>query len=181
MPGVFDKQLTAAHRVLLNFEHQPGLAGVIGKGLELRRGHDGYHGSFRVMETPDGDKALMLIREDVLTGASLEAFPQKSIRSTAGIVQRVRAHLDSVALCRVGAFAGAVVTAVRTDEEIVLDEALLPVAPDPELIERCRRLGLKIPQRYEAHPDDTDTPAEESGTSEDGTRQDESTSTEEEA
>jgi HK97 family phage prohead protease len=156
MPGVFDKQLNAANRVLLNFEHQQGLPGVIGRGLELRRGSDGYHGSFRVMETADGDKALMLIREDVLTGASLEAIPQKSIRTTAGVVQRVKAHLDSVALCRLGAFPSAVVTAVR-ENDLMVDEDMLPVELDREVVERCRRLGINLPDRYRSGFDDDQT------------------------
>ncbi len=29
LPGVFDKQLNAANRILLNFEHQLGIAGVV--------------------------------------------------------------------------------------------------------------------------------------------------------
>src|SRR3954470_23288507 len=36
MPGLYDKQLRAANRVLLNFEHQQGIAGVVGHGLSLR-------------------------------------------------------------------------------------------------------------------------------------------------
>lgn len=170
MPGAFDGQLNAANRIYLNFEHHPGLRGVIGRGLQLRRDHDGYHGSFRVFDDEDGDKALMLVREGVLTGASLEAMPKRggSIRTAAGVVQRVKAHLDSVALCRTPAFPSAVVTALR--EEDPIDEQMLPVQPNPELIERCRRLGIKIPQRYEAHPEEEGTPAE-SGTPEDGTRQ----------
>ena len=62
--------------------------------------------------------------------------------------------------------------AVRERAVIVeeLAEELLPIAMDPELVERCRRLGLELPERYQAHPDETDTPAE-TGTSEIGTRQ----------
>jgi len=43
-------------------------------------------------------------------------------------------------------------------------------------VARCQRLGIAIPERLKAHPA-ADTPAE-TGTSEDGTRQDESTLTE---
>lgn len=173
MPGLYDKQLRAAHRVFLNFEHQGGLSGIVGHGLALRQERDGYHADFRIHEGADGDKALMLVGEGVLSGASVESYWLKSVRTAAGVVQRVKAHLDAVAICRQGAYPSAVLTGLRTDEiieDILIDEELLPVAPNPEVIERCRQLGLRIPQRYTAHPAETDTPAQ-TGTPEDGTRQ----------
>jgi hypothetical protein len=47
-----------------------------------------------------------------------------------------------------------------------MDEELLPIPTDPALMERCKALGLKLPERM-AHPD-TNTP-DDSGTL-DGTR-----------
>lgn len=175
--GAFSHQVTAANRVLLNFEHQDGIAGVVGHGKALLDREDGFYGSFKIHETPDGDKALMLVNEGVLSTVSMEAAAQKSVRTKDGVVQRVKAHLRNVALTRFGAYQGAVVLAVR--EEVVFDEEMLPVEPDPEMIERCRRLGIRLPQRYQAHPDESDTPAE-TGTPEDGTRQDTKTPTSEE-
>jgi HK97 family phage prohead protease len=172
MPGLYDKQLRAANRVLLNFEHQEGIAGIVGHGVELERRSDGYHASFRVHETPDGEKALTLVREGVLRGASVESYWLKSIRSATGVVQRVKAHLDAVAVCRQGAYPSAVMTGLRTDDipdEILLDETFLPVPTNPEVLARCRALGIRVPQRFEAHPAEADTPAE-TGTPEDGTR-----------
>ena len=64
--------------------------------------------------------------------------------------------------------------AVREAPQIA--EELQPIDLDPELVERCRRLGIDLPQRYQAHPDETDTPAE-TGTSESGTRQPQETAT----
>jgi len=183
MPGLYDKQLRAANRVFLNFEHQPGMAGLIGHGLSLRSASDGYYGDFRVQETADGDKALDLVHNNVLTGASVESYWLKSVRAATGVVQRVKGHLEAVALCREGAYPSAVVTGLRAEEmeheSIILDESLLPVTPDPELIERCRSLGIRLPQRYEAHPAENGHPGE-TGTPEDGTRQSESTPTSEE-
>lgn len=182
MPGLYDRQLRAANRVLLNFEHQEGIGGIVGHGLELWQQPDGYHAAFRVHETPDGDKTLTLVREGVLRGASVESYWLKSIRSARGVVQRVRAHLDAVAICRQGAYPSAVLTGLRTDElpdEVILDEAFLPVDIDPELVERCRRLGIALPQRMKAHPAETDTPSDE-GTPESGTRQEEATQPDEE-
>jgi HK97 family phage prohead protease len=168
MPGVFRHQENAANRLLANFEHQPGLGNVVGKGVTLREEADGYHASFRILDGADGDKLLQLI-PDVVDMVSLEARPVKSVRSATGVVQRVKAHLAGIAFTRFGAYQGAKVLAVREEAQKVIDQALLPVDIDPELVERCRRLGVALPQRYEAHPAETGTPAE-SGTPEDGTR-----------
>jgi HK97 family phage prohead protease len=171
--GSFDDQLVAGHRlkVLMNFEHHQGFADLIGKGLSLRSAPDGLHGSFRVRETEAGDLALELVRDGILDGISLEARAKKSIRTAEGVVRRVRAHLHNVALCRTPAFADARVLAVREQPEILMDEELLPVPIDPEVVERCRRLGVALPAHLQAHPVDTGTPAP-SGTPEDDTRRD---------
>lgn len=154
MPGVFNHQTNAANRVVANFEHQLGIAGIVGHGVALRDTAGGFQGSFKLHETPDGDKALMLVKEGVLAGVSLEAVPVKSVRTTAGVVQRVKAHLKAVALCREPAFPSARVLAVR--EEVILDETLLPLALNAETIERCRRLGIALPDRYQEQPVDDD-------------------------
>jgi len=168
MPGVFSGQVKAANRVLVNVEHQKGLAGVVGHGIVLREGADGFYGSFKLHETPDGDKALMLVREGVLQSVSLEAIAAKSVKSANGVIQRVKARLVNIALTRFGAYPSAQVLALR--EETILDESLFPVTLPEETINRCRALGIRLPQRYlEAHPAETDTPAS-TGTSEDGTR-----------
>jgi HK97 family phage prohead protease len=170
MPGVFDHQLNAAHRVLANVEHEPGFGGVVGKGVALRAvPNDGYHLELRILDGPDGDKLLQLVPEP-LDMVSLEAKPVKSVRSEAGVVQRVKANLMGVAFTRFGAYSGAKVLAVREEAEQLIDEAYLPLDMDPDLLERCRAAGVALPQRYKAHPAETDTPAE-AGTSEDGTRQ----------
>src|SRR5688572_32895955 len=48
MPGVFGKQENAAHRVLLNFEHEQGLRGIVGHGAALRQASVGYQGTVRL-------------------------------------------------------------------------------------------------------------------------------------
>lgn len=165
--GVFSHQVKAAHRVLANVEHEQGIGGIVGHGVALIDNHDGMYGSFKFHETPDGDKALMLVREGILEGVSVEAIPQKSVRTKDGVIQRVKAHLRAVAFAREPAFKGAVVLAVR--EAANIPEELQPQDMDPELIERCRQLGVELPERYRAHPAEPDTPSEE-GTSESGTR-----------
>lgn len=166
MPGVFNHQLKAANRVFANFEHQSGIAGVVGHGLELREAPDGFHGSFKLHDTADGDKTLMLIKEGILDGVSLEAFAVRTIKTAEGVMQRVKANLRAVAFCRNPAFTNAKVLAVR--DEVVVEEQYLPTDLDPELVERCRRLGIRLPQRYLEDTPAQDTPAE-TGTPEDGT------------
>jgi HK97 family phage prohead protease len=170
VPGAFAHQTKAANRVLVNFEHQKGLAGIVGHGKALLERSDGLYGSFSIHETPDGDKALLLVKEGALQGVSLEAVGRKSIRTASGLIRRVKADLLGIALTRKGAYEGSVVLALRHKQETTFDEELLPVGMDPELIERCRKLGIKLPQRYQAHPAETGTPAA-AGTPEDGTRQ----------
>lgn len=165
MPGAFTHQLNAANRVIANAEHEQGVRGIVGHGVALLERDDGLYGTFTIHDTPAGETALILLREGVYESVSLEARPRKNVRTAAGVIQRVKADLVNMAFTRFGAFKGARVLALREEANIVLDEELLPVAPDPELIERCRRLGIKIPQRYQAHPEDPDTPAE-TGTSE---------------
>lgn len=180
--GAFSHQLRAANRVLANVEHQEGLAGIVGHGVALIERHDGLYGSFKLHENPDGDKALMLIKEGVMDTVSLEAIPQKNVRTREGVVRRVKAHLRAVAFARFGAYPGATVLAVRERADIddELPPELLPTEMDPELVERCRALGLQLPARYKAHPDETDTSAS-TDTSEIGTRQPTEATTSEES
>lgn len=142
LPGAFDNQLRAAHRVevFLNFEHEQGLRGIIGHGVELRESPAGLEGTFRVHENADGDKALNLVHEGLLRGVSLEAKTMKSTREN-GIVSRVRAHLDRVSLVRSGrpAYKDAKVLALRT-----APEEPVPVF-DPALAERIGRFGIVVP------------------------------------
>lgn len=180
-PGVFAHQVNAAHRVLANCEHETGIAGVVGRGLKLIEREDGFYGSFKILEIPEGDKALMLIREGVFDGVSLEARPRKSQRTAAGVIRRVKADLVNVAFTRFAAYKGAAVLAVREEivDERTIDQEFLPLEPNPELLERCRQLGIELPQRYQAHPDETDTPAD-AGTSEAGTRHTDNSESQEE-
>jgi HK97 family phage prohead protease len=177
-PGAFNHQLNAAFRVIANVEHEQGVAGMIGHGLALRDEPDGLHGSFAIHQTDRGETALELIRGGVLSGVSLEARPRAAVKLAAGAIRRTKADLVNVAFTRFGAYKNALVLAVREEAEIV-DEDLLPVDMDPELVERLRARGVVLPDRYKAHPDDTDTPAD-AGTSEDGTRQTETKPTSEE-
>lgn len=128
MPGAFDKQLSAPNRVdvLVNFEHQPGIGGVVGRGTELRDTGEALDMTARMLNAPDADKALELVNEKVLTGVSLEAIPLKSERGPDGIMRRIKARLVNVALCRSPAFEAAQIMAVREEPEFDEPE---PVSP----------------------------------------------------
>jgi phage head maturation protease len=179
LPGVFDHQINAANRIHAKYGHSQSVVDVVGHGLTLRSvPGDGYHVTTTIHNTVQGETALELLRGGALPCVSLEARPVRSVRSAAGVVQRARANLSGFAFCRAGAFVGAQVLAMREEPESTIDAALLPVDMTPEQVERCRRLGIALPQRYQAQPDVTDTPVE-TGTSEDGTRQPISPSSEE--
>jgi uncharacterized protein len=144
LPGAFAHQFRAADKVKvwLNFEHEQGLRGIVGHGSEFEDRTDGLYARFRVHRNTDGDKALQMVADGLLTGLSMEFSPLRS-RTHDGIVQRVKARLDKVSLCRVGAYAAAKVLAVRQPPPTY------PGLPefDPQVAERAARFGIVIPDR----------------------------------
>lgn len=173
LEGVFDHQVNAANRVHANVEHESGVNGTVGFGVLLRSvPGDGFHGTFRLLDTPAGETARQLIDAGALDGVSLEAKEVRTIRGADGVLRRAKANLRAIAFTRFGSYRGAKVLAMREEPEQVLDEAVLPVEMDAGLIERLRAQGVELPSRYKAHPAGTDTPPE-GGTSGDGTRQSE--------
>lgn len=154
LPGVFKAQENAVHRIRLRTDHgaidgggsrKPGLAGVAGKGISMREDSTGVLIDFRFLNTQEADTALELVREDGFDGVSAEFVPIRSQRTKGGVLQRVRAHLDSVALSLGPAYSKAEILALREGPEVIIDEEMLPPAPNRELLERCAALGIKIP------------------------------------
>jgi HK97 family phage prohead protease len=143
MQGSLRGATKAPHRVLLDFEHQLSMSGVLGHAVEIFEREDGGYGRFRVTEHADGDKALALVRSKVLTAMSASFRPLGKSPKINGIVQRLKVHLDRVALCRTGAYEQATVIAVRTKP---IEPEQKPLAFDPELAERMERLGLTVPE-----------------------------------
>lgn len=160
LPGAFERQLAAPDRVAvwLNFEHEGGLRGIVGHGLALRDSPDALEGSFRVHSNADGDKALQLVNDELVTGASVEFAALRS-RKVGGVVQRLRAHIDRVSLCRNPAYSAAGVLAVREapDDDGDDDTPTPPPTPPPPLPagfarsadvdERLARLGVEVLHR----------------------------------
>lgn len=155
MPGVFNHQLKAANRVLGNVEHEQGIKGVVARGLALREGSDGFYGSFRMLKGQDADKTLELIEAGVIDGVSYEALFVRSVKSAAGVIQRLKANLDKIAFTRFSAYKGAAILGTREEAPNVIDEYLEPFPEiDPERVARWRAMGIRLPQRLEAHPAD---------------------------
>ncbi len=158
MPGVFARQEGAANRILLRVgpghtgldlstgERKPGLAGVIGHGKELLSRTDGYLGRFKIHSGAEADTARELVKDGVLHGVSAEFVAIKSIRSRENVVQRVKAHLDSVLLTYQPAYSKAQVLAMREEEDEMLDEEFMPPPINRQLLERCADLGIDLPE-----------------------------------
>ena len=131
--GAFDRQSGAVSRVKvwLNFEHEKGLRGIVGHGVQLDSRPDALYGTFRLHDNSDGNKAMQMVRDGLLTGISLEALPLRTRQAANGVVERVRAHLEKVSLCRIGAYEDAAVIALREEPPPEPDEPAPP--PEPEV------------------------------------------------
>lgn len=173
LPGAFERQLAAPDRVAvwLNFEHEGGLRGIVGHGLALRDAPDALEGSFRVHSNADGDKALQLVNDGLVTGASIEFAAMRS-RKNGGVIERLRAHIDRVSLCRNPAYSAAGVLAVREapdDDEVEAEVAEVVPVPgferSSDVDARLARLGVELLQRVSVTDADWD-PARERFTDE---------------
>jgi HK97 family phage prohead protease len=100
---------------MLDHAHRQGLRDVIGFATRLDDRADGLHGTFQLLDDVDGDKAIELVRQGVLSGVSAAFAPIKSRIRADGVVERVKMRLEKVALCRQGAYDDARVLALRAD------------------------------------------------------------------
>jgi len=158
MPGVFREQERAANRIRLRSDHaaiddhgsrKSGLAGVVGNGVSLRETAGGVEAEFRFLEDVESEKARELVSSGGYDGVSAEFLPKPrgTIIAADGTKQRVRAHLDSVALAIGPAYSKAEILALRQgDAEMEIDETLLLPPINHELLERCADLGIDLPE-----------------------------------
>jgi HK97 family phage prohead protease len=128
-------------RITLDFRHGRALTDLVGKCVELNEADDALYAHFEMFDDADGNKALSLVRDGVLTGMSVEADAIKSTRGQDGIVRRSKARLIGVALVREGSYVDAEVVAIReaAAERLAEVGALSPL--DPVL---ARRLGRHV-------------------------------------
>jgi HK97 family phage prohead protease len=157
LPGAFKSQMRAAHRIkaFLNFRHRQGLEDQIGYAKSIDDREDGLHGHLRVLDGPDGDKALEFLNAGVLDKLSVEFQPLKD-RIVNGVVQRVSARLVGVGLVPEGSYPSATVLAVReqTEDDDDEDEVGTIEPPTPlgdEMIARLQRLGVRVPADLRRH------------------------------
>jgi HK97 family phage prohead protease len=153
MPGVFDRNEKAPNRIRLRTDHnaindrtgerRPGVTGIVGRGVSLREANGGYEAEFRFLDTAEADTARALVADGGYDGVSAEFVPIRTQRSKAGIMQRMKAHLDSVALAIGPAYSKAEILALR--EEVIVDEELVPPPVNQDLLDRCQALGIDLP------------------------------------
>jgi len=139
-PGAFGKQLRAANRVELDYEHRDDLGSSIGICRSLREEASGLFGAFKIHAGAFGDQALELVREGILPGFSVLFSDRYRVwqRSAEGTVLRRSCELHKVSLCRAPAYASALVTATRSRREFELPEI------DDGQIERLRAIGVEL-------------------------------------
>ena len=144
--GAFRRATAGApQHVILDFEHQRSLDNVVGQGVEFVERADGLHGVFRARPDSNGDRALGMIQDGVLTGLSVRAMLISPGRRDGDVIVRTHCHLDRVALVREPAYAGAGITAVRAAAMVEpLELSALRPPRDLALDERLRALGIGV-------------------------------------
>ena len=110
---------------------EPGVR-LAGRAIELVDRDDGQYATFRVSRTAAGDELLELARDGVYRGASAVFEPIASRLADGGITERLTARLHRVGIVERGAYQGAEVLAVRSEEGQSMPAETEPRTPDPE-------------------------------------------------
>jgi hypothetical protein len=113
--------------LFINHDHNRG----VGMSRDWSDSTDGLTGVFRVRDTPEGDKALLDVREKYLTGMSVGFIPVDRKPGKDGVMEVREARLFEVSLCLIGAYEGAAVLASRVAQQT--EDLLRPFANPPEL------------------------------------------------
>lgn len=139
-PGAFRKQLRAAPRLELRYEHRDDLASSVGVCRSMHDEAAGLFAAFRIHAGALGDQALALAREGILAGFSVEFLDRfrNWQRTPEGTVVRRNCHMLSVGLTRTPAYSGAQLVAVRSRADFDVPEA------DDAQAERLRALGIEL-------------------------------------
>jgi Escherichia/Staphylococcus phage prohead protease len=142
-PGAFKRQLAAADKVQLRFEHRDGLTDRVGRGLEMHERDDGLFGRFRVVDGVIGDHALALVDEGMIGGFSVgfADLARLERRNEKGHVLRQRCHLADVSLVPEPAYAGTAVAHRHSPSPL----AAPPPAVSEEQLARLAAIGITLP------------------------------------
>ena len=143
-PGAFRRQLKAADKLELRYEHRDDLAHSIGVCRALYEEAAGLFGTFAVHAGAFGDQALELVRSGILPGFSI-GFSDRFThwkRTAEGTVVRQNCELHEVSLVRVPAYDKALVTTIRSRAELAAELELPEV--DEEQLERLRSVGIEV-------------------------------------
>jgi HK97 family phage prohead protease len=126
VPGVFSRQVGSMNygNIKMYDAHSDRLSGrhPIGKTLGLSERPDGLYGEWQLHDTQAGEDALKLVRAGEVTGLSV-GFTTKpgslgSRKADDGVLERLDAHLDHVALTHEPVYADAQVLGVRSVEHL---------------------------------------------------------------
>ncbi len=122
---------------------------LVGRGIALEEREDAGYLTGRISETAAGDELLTLIRDGVVSQASVAFKPVKSQRRK-GVAVRQAVDLWRVAILERGSYPGAGVVALRGQSEGTMTEAAEPVEQREEssalvpLMERMNALDDRI-------------------------------------
>ncbi|TGB13295.1 HK97 family phage prohead protease [Streptomyces sp. MZ04] len=112
-PGAFARSIRERSDKIRLFVGHESRKLPIGKATELREAADGLHAAFHVSATRDGDEALQLVRDGVVTAFSVGFRPVRD-RQESGVTVRTECALYEVSLVGIPAYEGAAVAGVRT-------------------------------------------------------------------
>jgi Escherichia/Staphylococcus phage prohead protease len=123
---------------------------LVGRGTDLVEQDDAAYLHARISETPAGDELLTLIRDGVVSEASVAFKPVKTARRK-GVLVRQAVDLWRVAILERGSYPGAGVVAVRSqsEDENVTDENETTEVPPPDMgpvLERMQQMDDRIVQ-----------------------------------
>jgi HK97 family phage prohead protease len=121
VPGVFSRQVGSGQvaQVKLFDMHRDRLDGAhpIGRTTQLHEQPDGLYGAWALFDTTRAEDALKLVKAGEVTGLSV-GFTAKaggaSRRADDGVIERLAAHLDHVALTHEPVYEDAQVLGVRS-------------------------------------------------------------------
>jgi HK97 family phage prohead protease len=140
-PGAF----AGSDPARVTIESQEHRRDLVGRGVSLEERDDGAYLTARIAKTHAGDDLLTLIREGVLSAASVVFRPISSRRRSDGVIERTLAELARVAILDRGAYPSAAVVSVRNEPE-----------PTPEV--RPMADDKVIEEKPDEKPDDVQAP-----------------------